>query len=468
MKHKFKKLVALLLTAMMIISLAALIPPKKANAAAPKLVAFTFDDGPCANTAGLLDGLKKRGAKVTFFMVGSSGSYGISHWTSVASRMVEDGHQVANHTWSHVAPFGNLSPTRMKNEIDNVYPYLRRAMGGDFKQLVRIPGGDMSARTSATVNHPMIRFDFDTWDYKTSDSNKVYNSIISQVKDGSIVCLHDSHASSCTAALMAIDYLQARGYECVTVSELFRRRGITLEPYKTYNCAYNKGINLPAYKAPDVTVNDSDFGDRTVKVSTPDSGITLRYTTNGSIPNLSSPVWDKDKKITEDMTLTVAGFDAYGTRTPVVTKTIKKGYSRFIFDKDYYLEKNPDLRTSVGTDYDALYDHFINNGLEEGRIASPVFNVKDYRELNPDLDKAFKNDLTKYLDHFESNGIKEGRIASMSFSVGYYKEKYPDLAAAFKDNYKSYFEHYITTGRKEGRTAPAIQDFSGSFSRIEP
>ena len=118
------------------------------------------------------------------------------------------------------------------------------------------------------------------------------------------------------------------------------------------------------------------------------------------------------------------------------------------------------------SDYDALYNHFINNGLAEGRIASPVFNVKDYRELNPDLDKAFKDDLTKYLDHFESNGIEEGRIASMDFSVGYYKEKYPDLAAAFKDDYKSYFEHYITTGRKEGRTAPAIQDFSGTFTLI--
>ena len=466
MKSNFKKLVALLMTALMIISLAALIPPKKAEAATPKLVAFTFDDGPYSYTSGLLDGLKKRGAHVTFFMVGASGSCGVSHWESLLPRMVEEGHQIANHTWSHVAPFGNLSPTRMKNEIDNVYPYLRRAMGGDFKQLVRIPGGDMSARTSAPVNHPMIRFDFDTKDYLTYDANKVYNSIISQVKDGSIVCLHDRVGTSCTAALMAIDYLQARGYECVTVSELFRRRGITLEAYKTYNSAYNKGINLPAYKAPDITVTYSDFDVRTVKVSTTDSGITLRYTTNGSTPNLSSPVWSGTKKVTEDMTITVAGFDVYGTRTPVVTKTIKKGYSRFIFDKDYYLERNPDLRTSVGTDYDALYNHFINNGLAEGRISSPVFNVKDYRELNPDLDKAFKDDLTKYLDHFENNGIEEGRIASMDFSVGYYKEKYPDLAAAFKDDYKSYFEHYITTGRKEGRTAPAIQDFSGTFTLI--
>ena len=468
MKFHSKKLVALLMTAMMIISLATLVPPKKAEAATPKLVAFTFDDGPCANTSGLLDGLKKRNAKVTFFMVGSSGSYGISHWTSVASRMVEDGHQIANHTWSHVAPFGNLSPTRMKNEIDNVYPYLQRAMGGDFKQLVRIPGGDMSARTSATVNHPMIRFDFDTWDYKTSDANKVYNSIISQVKDGSIVCLHDSHASSCTAALMAIDYLQARGYECVTVSELFRRRGITLEPYKTYNCAYNKGINLPAYKAPEITITYSDIGEKSVKVSTTDSGITLRYTTNGTTPNLSSPVWSGTKKITEDLNITVAGFDAYGTRTPIAQKLIKKTYSRFIFDPDYYLAKNPDLRTTVGTDYDALYDHFINNGLYEGRIASPVFNVKDYREINADLDAAFKDDLKQYLDHFDSTGIKEGRIASMDFSVRYYKELYPDLAAAFKDDFKAYFEHYITKGRSEGRRAPAMQDFSGEFSRVTP
>lgn len=62
-------------------------------AAAPKLIAFTFDDGPSIYTAGLLDGLKERGASATFFMTGVNGSSGIVNQSQVLDRMVNEGHQ---------------------------------------------------------------------------------------------------------------------------------------------------------------------------------------------------------------------------------------------------------------------------------------------------------------------------------------------------------------------------------------
>ena len=60
-------------------------------AAEPKLLAFTFDDGPSYNTPALLDGLKERGAAVTFFMTGVNGSSGIANQESLLDRMRDEG-----------------------------------------------------------------------------------------------------------------------------------------------------------------------------------------------------------------------------------------------------------------------------------------------------------------------------------------------------------------------------------------
>ncbi len=74
-----------------------------------KLIAFTFDDGPSRYTSQLLDGLKERGGVATFFMTGVNGSGGITNYTSLLTRMRDEGHQLANHTYSHITPFNTQS-----------------------------------------------------------------------------------------------------------------------------------------------------------------------------------------------------------------------------------------------------------------------------------------------------------------------------------------------------------------------
>ena len=91
-----------------------------AAAGSTKLIAFTFDDGPSPYTAGLLDGLRARGASATFFMTGVNGSSGIVNQGAVLTRMRDEGHQLANHTYSHIVPFNTQSAATISSQVGQV------------------------------------------------------------------------------------------------------------------------------------------------------------------------------------------------------------------------------------------------------------------------------------------------------------------------------------------------------------
>lgn len=97
----------------------------QAEAAGKKLIAFTFDDGPGPYTERLLDGLKARGVKATFFMLGSRAQT----YSSTAARVYREGHQVANHSYDH-PELTALSDQSVKNQIQSTNNYLTKACGG--------------------------------------------------------------------------------------------------------------------------------------------------------------------------------------------------------------------------------------------------------------------------------------------------------------------------------------------------
>ena len=287
-----------------------------AQAAGNKLIAITFDDGPGYYTSSLLDGLASRGVPATFFMCGVNGSYGVKNYNSLLTRMVSEGHQLANHSWEHPT-FSKISGSQMQSQINQVGSYLTRAMGGNYNYLVRIPGGENNATIRANVAHPIITWSVDPVDWKYHNADTVYNNIMKSASDGSIILLHDIYQTSVQGGLRAIDTLKSQGYEFVTVSELFRRRGITLQNGTVYSNAPNRGTTLPAYSAPTISVNGG-----TVSVSANNSGVTLHYTTDGSTPTLASPTTNGNISLNSKVTLKVAGFDQFGTRTPVASQTV--------------------------------------------------------------------------------------------------------------------------------------------------
>ena len=122
-----------------------------------------------------------------------------------------------------------------------------------------------------------------------------------------------------------------------------------------------------------------------------------------------------------------------------------------VFDAKFYYDNYSDLRQVIGWNETALWQHFKNYGIYEGRTASPVFDVTYYRRHNEDLERAFGNDLWKYVEHFTDYGMKEQRQGSEEFNVQSYYLQYSDLRQTYRDDWEAYYCHYIDYGRSEGR-----------------
>lgn len=83
-----------------------------------------------------------------------------------------------------------------------------------------------------------------------------------------------------------------------------------------------------------------------------------------------------------------------------------------IFDADFYYNMYPDIQVALEKDPEVLFQHFIEFGMKEGRVAHPKFDVKAYMKNNLDLVGLFKaDDLREYYAHYVKYGMKENRVA---------------------------------------------------------
>ncbi|MBQ3094060.1 MAG: chitobiase/beta-hexosaminidase C-terminal domain-containing protein, partial [Clostridia bacterium] len=293
----------------------------------------------------------------------------------------------------------------------------------------------------------------DTMDWSSRNTYSVYNEIMDSVTDGSIVLLHDIYSTSVNGALKAMRELRNQGYVFVTVSELFRRRGITLKNGQVYTNASNKGTTLPAYKAPKVTTT-LDFKERTktISVSTADKGVTLYYTTNGSYPSMAAKKYTSKFTVPYEQTVYIVGYDKYGVRTAIYTSAPNKEYLG-VFDPIYYGNRYPTLKKKYNGNEKKLFNHFVTSGLKSGLQGSPVFNVQYYAAKYPDLQNRFGGDVQKYAEHFRDYGMKSGRRGSEEFALTCYRLRYPKLREKYGDDYKEYYLHYIRYGHRHGLNA---------------
>lgn len=195
----------------------------------PKYVALTFDDGPRADTTiRLLDGLLERGAAATFFVIGEQ----IPCNEEILQRMKAEGHQIGNHTYSHVRLL-KADKDDVVEEVHKAEALLTEAVGGGSFWL-RPPYGLIGSERAKLIHTPMVYWSVDPQDWKLLDKDKVTAAVLDAVQPGDIILLHDFYSTSVDAALEIIDKLQAEGYAFVTVEELFRIQGITPQPGTLY------------------------------------------------------------------------------------------------------------------------------------------------------------------------------------------------------------------------------------------
>ena len=186
------------------------------------MVALTFDDGPSKYTERILNSLEANGGRATFFMVGNR----VASYASTVKRMADLGCETDSHTWAHTY-LTNMSEGQILQSLNQTCDAIVAA-GGNAPKGVRPPGGkinDASKAVLAKAGMPSIVWSVDTLDWKTRNAQKTIDTVLSQVKDGDIVLMHDLYEQSAIAAETLIPELTKRGYQLVTVSEMAELRG---------------------------------------------------------------------------------------------------------------------------------------------------------------------------------------------------------------------------------------------------
>lgn len=179
-----------------------------------KRVALTFDDGPGGSTMKLLEGLKERNVKAAFFVVGEK----VLQYPDIVVKMKEDGHLIGNHTYSHVQ-LNTLSCDAAIREVQKTDDVIRDIIGEETEYL-RPPYGECAEKMKQELNKFIVLWDVDPLDWSVQNTDTVVNNVLSKVKDGDIILLHDIYDTSVDAALRIVDALQKDNYEFVTVEEL--------------------------------------------------------------------------------------------------------------------------------------------------------------------------------------------------------------------------------------------------------
>ena len=195
-----------------------------------KYVALTFDDGPSGDlTKKLLEGLAARDVTSTFFVCG----YRLKYYPTIPQLVLDGGHELALHTFNH-PNLKELSREEIRKELQSTWNLLPE---GSNVTLMRPPGGNYNNRVKEVCKEmglAIMLWSLDTRDWATNNVDEVVNKIVSKVKDGDVILMHELKNSSIEAALKAIDILKAQGYEFVTVSQLAAIQAETLEAGKVY------------------------------------------------------------------------------------------------------------------------------------------------------------------------------------------------------------------------------------------
>ena len=178
-------------------------------------IAITFDDGPNSTwTPKLLSGLKERGVKASFFVIGEKAGQN----PDIIKRMFEEGHVVGNHTYTHVQ-LTRLNDVQACEEITKTNDIIKE-ITGTYPQFIRPPFGSWNDNLECGITMFPVMWTIDTLDWTTENTDKVVNKAVSQARDNAIILLHDNYESSVDAALRIVDELKEKGYEFVTVEEL--------------------------------------------------------------------------------------------------------------------------------------------------------------------------------------------------------------------------------------------------------
>jgi len=183
------------------------------------VIAMTFDDGPHPqNTPRLLDMLKERGIRATFYVVGDMVRYN----PQLLRRMIAEGHEIGNHTVSH-GTLSRMNDAALKDELLRAHQQILSATGVPPRSM-RPPGGAITKSQKQLMlrefGYPTILWSCDPKDWQRPGVDVVTQRLLDGASPGGILLAHDLHAPTVDAMPRTLDGLIAKGYRFVTISQL--------------------------------------------------------------------------------------------------------------------------------------------------------------------------------------------------------------------------------------------------------
>ena len=204
--------------------------------ASKPMVAISFDDGPIGgsqNPSRIHNALTKNGFHATFFYWGER----IAGNEQEIKNAFNAGFEVANHTWTH--PYLTQQGDKGKSEVQKTKNALDAIIGGDNDYLLRPPYLSFDASVGQAVGVPCPNCGLDTQDWNGASKDQIVNTLKSALANGSlrnkVVLCHENYDSTAGAMEEFLPYLKSQGWQCVTVSEMFKAQGKTMQAGQLYN-----------------------------------------------------------------------------------------------------------------------------------------------------------------------------------------------------------------------------------------
>lgn len=187
-------------------------------------IALTFDDGPHpANTPRLLDILKQRNVKATFYVVATNAK----RYPEIMRRIIAEGHEIGNHTVTH-GNLSKMSDAQVRQELTASHQAIVAATGVAPKTM-RPPYGAITSAQKTWIRrefgYPAILWSVDPEDWKKPGPSVVTSRLVSGAAPGGILLVHDIHAPSIDAMPSTLDQLLGKGFQFVTVTQLIAMDG---------------------------------------------------------------------------------------------------------------------------------------------------------------------------------------------------------------------------------------------------
>jgi len=202
------------------------------------MVAISFDDGTAQGYSGqkIIDALYKNGFRATFFYVGN--------WIGKPDQVRDaysKGMEIANHTTSH-PNLTEIQSYQIRSEYDNCASKLKSIIGAEPSKLMRLPYLASNWQVQQTLNDvPLITCAIDTQDWNGASAYQIENTIKNAANngslDGAIVLCHETYDNTATAMENVLPWLKSKGYQVVTISDMFKAKGKSLNGGQVYTRA---------------------------------------------------------------------------------------------------------------------------------------------------------------------------------------------------------------------------------------